>query len=667
VKFDKTTVGNVVTDATTNKITGVEAGTVAADSKDVINGSQLHNTAESIATNLGGGSVVNPDGTVSAPNYAVNGTPVNNVGDAITALDKGWTLQSNGANAGAVKAGDTVDIGTADGESNLAVAKEGNNVKYSLNKDLTLTSVTTGNSVLNNNGLTIANGPSVTSNGIDAGNKVIKNVAAGVKGTDAANVDQLKAASAASKTKVQQGDNIVVTKTTNADGSDNYEVATAKDVKFDKTTVGNVVTDATTNKITGVEAGTVAADSKDVINGSQLHAQGVGVKNIIGGTTVYDPVTGTYTNTNIGGTGKNNINDAIGAVNRAATQAKSTVTQGNNIVVKQTKNADGSNNYQVETAKDVSFEKVSVGNVVIDSKTNKITGVEAGKVAADSKDVVNGGQLYAQGVGVKDIIGGNTTYDPNTGKYINSDIGGTGKNNINDAIGAVRSAATQAKTTVTQGNNIVVKQTKNADGSNNYQVETAKEVNFDKVSVGNVVVDSNTNKITGVEAGKVAANSKDVVNGSQLHASNKKFADALGGGSRVDDLGDITAPNYTIGGNSYNNVGDALGALQEASTNNYNALNNKIDQGFYETNKRIDDVQKRANAGIASVLALENAPFVAGKYTYGVGTGFYGGEQAIGATLRKTADNGRWSLSGGVAGGTTGGTSIRVGISGVID
>ncbi|WP_284087260.1 ESPR-type extended signal peptide-containing protein [Acinetobacter nosocomialis] len=667
VNFDKTTVGNVVTDGTTNKITGVEAGTVAADSKDVINGSQLHNTAQSIANNFGGGSVVNPDGTVSAPTYTVNGTPVNNVGAAISELDKGWNLQTNGANAGAVKAGDTVDIGTADGETNLAVAKDGNSIKYSLNKDLTLNSVTAGNTVINNDGLSIANGPSVTTNGIDGGSKVIKNVAAGVDGTDAANVDQLKAASAASKTKLQQGENIVLTKTTNPDGSDSYVVATAKDVNFDKTTVGNVVTDGTTNKITGVEAGTVAADSKDVINGSQLFAQGEGVRNIIGGTTVYNPVTGTYTNTNIGGTGKDNINDAIGAVNTAATQAKSTVTQGNNIVVTQTKNADGSNNYQVETAKEVNFDKTTVGNVVIDSKTNKITGVEAGTVAADSKDVVNGGQLYAQGVGVKDIIGGNTTYDPTTGKYINNDIGGTGENNINDAIGSVRSAATQAKTSVTQGNNIVVTQTKNADGSNNYQVSTAKEVNFDKTTVGNVVIDSKTNKITGVEAGTVSANSKDAVNGSQLYTTNKKFADALGGVSRVDDLGNITGPTYEIGGSSYNNVGDALGALQEASTNNYNALNNKMDQGFYEANKRIDNVQKHANAGIASVLALENAPFVAGKYTYGVGTGFYGGEQAIGATLRKTSDNGRWSLSGGVAGGTTGGASIRVGLSGVID
>ncbi|MFX6214022.1 hemagglutinin, partial [Acinetobacter baumannii] len=67
----------------------------------------------STASNLGGGAVYNSvTGAVSSPIYTVNGSNLNNVGDAITALDKGWTLQSNGANAGAVKAGDTVDIGT---------------------------------------------------------------------------------------------------------------------------------------------------------------------------------------------------------------------------------------------------------------------------------------------------------------------------------------------------------------------------------------------------------------------------------------------------------------------------------------------------------------------------------------------------------------------------
>ncbi|WP_312057907.1 ESPR-type extended signal peptide-containing protein, partial [Acinetobacter courvalinii] len=182
-------------DAAGNKITNVADGDINPNSKDAINGSQLANNAQSVSDALGGGSTVNPDGTVSAPTYTVNGTNVNNVGAAISELDKGWNLQSNGANSGAVKAGDTVDIGTADGEENLQVAKDGNNIKYSLNRDLKVDSVTAGDTVINNDGMTITGGPSVTKSGIDAAGTTISNVGPGVAGTDAVNVDQLNQAS----------------------------------------------------------------------------------------------------------------------------------------------------------------------------------------------------------------------------------------------------------------------------------------------------------------------------------------------------------------------------------------------------------------------------------------------------------------------------------------
>lgn len=67
------TTGNAVSLTTTgldngsNKITNVADGAVSSTSTDVINGSQLYDTANSIATALGGGSIVNTDGTVSAP------------------------------------------------------------------------------------------------------------------------------------------------------------------------------------------------------------------------------------------------------------------------------------------------------------------------------------------------------------------------------------------------------------------------------------------------------------------------------------------------------------------------------------------------------------------------------------------------------------------------
>ena len=69
---------------------------------------------------------------------------------------------------------------------------------------------------------------------------------------------------------------------------------------------------------------------------------------------------------------------------------------------------------------------------------------------------------------------------------------------------------------------------------------------------------------------------------------------------------------------------------------------------------------------IAAAMALENAPYIPGKYTYAVGAAYHGGENAIGLTLRKTADNGRWSITGGVAAASQGDPSVRIGISGVI-
>ncbi|WP_407478657.1 ESPR-type extended signal peptide-containing protein, partial [Acinetobacter baumannii] len=164
-------------DANGEKVTNVGAGTAATDAVnkgqlDALSTSSNNKTdalGNSTANNLGGGaSYDSTTGAVSSPTYTVNGNNVNNVGDAITALDKGWTLQSNGTNAAAVKAGDTVDIGTVAGETNLKVTKTGNTIQYGLNRDLNIDSVTAGDSKLDTNGLTIAGGPSVTKTGIDA-------------------------------------------------------------------------------------------------------------------------------------------------------------------------------------------------------------------------------------------------------------------------------------------------------------------------------------------------------------------------------------------------------------------------------------------------------------------------------------------------------------------
>ena len=116
-----------------NKILRVAKGDINDTSTDAVNGSQLYAVADSVTNHLGGGATFDSvTGTITAPTYTVNNVDTNNVGAAITELDKGFNLQSNGAGSNAVKAGDIIDIGTADGESNITVIKTGNVIDFGL-------------------------------------------------------------------------------------------------------------------------------------------------------------------------------------------------------------------------------------------------------------------------------------------------------------------------------------------------------------------------------------------------------------------------------------------------------------------------------------------------------------------------------------------------------
>ena len=117
-------------------------------------------------------------------------------------------------------------------DDNIGVVSDGaNNLKVRLAKDLKgLNSVTTGNTVMNSDGLTINGGPKIVKDGIDAGGKKITNVAEGTDGTDAVNVNQLSKAVAGATTKLENGKNTTVTSTTNNDGSKTYKVNLNDDI-----------------------------------------------------------------------------------------------------------------------------------------------------------------------------------------------------------------------------------------------------------------------------------------------------------------------------------------------------------------------------------------------------------------------------------------------------
>ncbi|MBJ9426080.1 trimeric autotransporter adhesin Ata [Acinetobacter seifertii] len=741
-------------------------------------------------------------------------------------------------------------------------------IRIELLKDSKFDSVTTGNTILNNNGLTIKEGPSITKDGINAGGKQITNVADGINAKDAVNKGQL--------------DDLAAKQNATDEAAVKYDDVKTKDKVTLKGKDGTV--------LDNVKAGNISSTSKEAVNGSQIHNISNSIKNSIGGNTVVNP-DGSLTTNNIGGTGRNNINDAISEVKNTATKAKTTVTEGDNIVVKQTVNKDGSTNYEVATKKDLTLNSVTAGDSVlnhngltikdgpsmtkdgINAGGKKITDVSNGVIAQNSKDAVNGGQVHNISTSIKNSIGGNTVVNPD-GSLTTNNIGGTGKNNINDAIksvddkvtngvndltqkglnfGANDQKATQGKAVhrklgdtinivgganpetaedKTSGENIITRTTE--DG---VKIEMLKDVKFDSVNVGGHIlnqqgliikggpsitingidagskqitnvadgvnakdavnkgqldkqinevkdqigkdigklsdhavqydkdkngnvdknsvtlgggdkgtnlknvadgkvaegskdavnggqlwnvqnqVDKNLNDIKniqnnidnisngkaglvqqqkpndeitvgkdtggtsvnmagkdgdrvvqGVKDGEIKAGSNQAVNGGQIHNISDSIKNSIGGNTSVNSDGSITTKN--IGGTGKDNINDAIGTLNQSNQelgNKITNLGDQLQQVFYDTNKRIDDVEKKANAGIAAAMALENAPFVAGKYTYAVGAAYHGGENAVGVTLRKTSDNGRWSITGGVAAASQGEPSVRIGISGVIN
>ncbi|QXC10862.1 YadA-like family protein [Acinetobacter nosocomialis] len=677
-------------DAAGNTISNVAAGTNATDAVnkgqlDALSTSSNTKTdalGNSTANNLGGGaSYDSTTGAVSSPTYTVNGNNVNNVGDAITALDKGWTLQSNGANAAAVKAGDTVDIGTVAGESNLKVTKTGNTIQYGLNRDLNIDSVTAGDSKLDSNGLTIAGGPSVTTAGIDAGNQKITNVAAGTNATDAVNKGQLDH-------------------------------------------VDNRVTQVT-NTTASIFGGGAKANTDGSISNPTYNVAGTSANNVGDALTALDKaVTDAGTAANAGWTVSAN-GDAATAKN-IKPNGKVNFTGDDNLTVAQTSQTDNEGNIKVALNKNLKVDSVTTGTTVIDTTGVKVgdnvqlgttgliiaggpsittSGISAGNktisnVAAgvSSTDAVNKGQLDSAISSINNNVGALANsavqYDKNSDGSVNKDSitlagGANGTTIKNVANGTI---AEGSKDAVNGGQlwNVQQQVDKNTGDISNLQTDISninngksglvQQANKDAaITVGkdtggtqvNVAGTAGDRTVTGVKAGAVTATSKDAVNGSQLNTTNQALVNYLGGGAGYDNITQsFSNPTYNVGDKSYNNVGDAIGALNQADqtlNTKIDNVSNKLEQAFYATNQRIDDVEKRANAGIAAAMALENAPFVAGKYTYAVGAAYHGGENAVGVTLRKTADNGRWSLTGGVAAASQGDPSVRIGISGVID
>ena len=193
------------------------------------------------------------------------------------------------------------------------------------------------------------------------------------------------------------------------DASGNYSQITTKGAKLGKVIV------AEDGKITGVAAGALTADSTDAVNGSQLKQTNDNVASnteAIGNlNTRVDGLDDRVTsNTEAIGTLNTRVDGLDNRVTNVESLAKqhTTVEAGNNITVTETTNTDGGKKYTVGMAKDITVDSVKVGDKTyvseagLNANGNKVTQVADGNIDKDSKDAVNGGQLYATNQLVKE-------------------------------------------------------------------------------------------------------------------------------------------------------------------------------------------------------------------------------------------------------------------------
>ncbi|MEF5479107.1 YadA-like family protein [Escherichia coli] len=501
------------------KIVNVKNGAIKADSHDAINGSQLYAISDSIAKRLGGGSSVNPDdGTVNAPTYNLKNGNKNNVGSALTVLDEN-TLQWDQIKGkySAVHGSSTTSVITDVANGTISAASKdavNGSQLYDLQQDALL---------WNGTAFSAAHGTEATSK--------ITNVTAGnltASSTDAVNGSQLKTTN----------DNVTTNTTNIATNTTNITNLTDSvgDLKDDSLLWNKAAgafsaahgTEAT-SKITNLLAGKISSNSTDAINGSQLYGVADSFTSYLGGgADISDTgvLSGpTYT---IGGTDYTNVGDALAAINTSFS-----TSLGDALLW------------------DATAGKFSAKHG-INNAPSVITDVANGAVSSTSSDAINGSQLYGVSDYIADALGGNAVV--NTDGSITTPtyaIAGGSYNNVGDALEAIDTTLDDALLWDTTANG----------GNGAFSAAHGK--------------DKTASVITNVANGAVSATSSDAINGSQLYSTNKYIADALGGDAEVNADGTITAPTYTIANTDYNNVGEALDALDN------NALLWDEDAGAY--------------------------------------------------------------------------------------
>ncbi|ECT0783689.1 autotransporter adhesin SadA [Salmonella enterica subsp. enterica serovar Anatum] len=558
-------VGNSTTQ---RQITYVAKGDINSTSTDAVTGAQIYSLSQSVADRLGGGASVNSDGTVNALLYEVGTGIYNNVGSALSALNTSIT------NTEASVAGLAEDALLWDDSTSAFSASH------------------TGNA------------------------SKITNLAAGTlaaDSTDAVNGSQLFATNenvsqnttdiAANTTSINQNTTDIATNTTNINSlSDSVTTLTDDALLWDAASGAfSAKHNGSDSKITNLAAGTLAADSTDAVNGSQLFATNENVSqnttDIAANTTsINQNTTDIATNT----TSINNLSNSVTTLtddallwdvdtsafnaNRNGSASKIINVAAGDLSEDSTDAVNGSQLYETNQKVDQNTSAIadintSITNLSSDnlswnettssfsashgsSTTNKITNVAAGELSEESTDAVNGSQLFET----------NEKVDQNT-----TDIAANTTNITQNS-----TAIENLNTSVSDINTSITGLTDNA-------LLWDEDIGAFSANHG-----GSTSKITNVAAGALSEDSTDAVNGSQLYETNQKVdqntsaiadintsitnlgTDAL---SWDDEEGAFSASHGTSGTNKITNV--AAGEIASDSTDAVNGSQ------LYETNMLI--------------------------------------------------------------------------------
>ncbi|ASL44579.1 Adhesin Ata autotransporter [Burkholderia sp. AD24] len=506
---------------------------------DAVNVSQL----KGVTSALGGGSAVNADGTIKAPTYTVQGQTANDVGTAFSKID-GATTKNTGdittinsninnlqkdslqwnATAGAFDAkhgtsatNKIIDVAAGTLSASSTDAVNGSQL-YATNQNVSNVTNTVNN-ITNGGGVKYFHTNSTGADSSATGNNAIA-------------VGQSAQSAGAEGVAMGKGANV----------SGQYSVALGSSSTADRDNTVSLGSAAYQRQVVNMAKGT--ADT-DAVNVSQLK----GVTSALGGGTAVNAdgtiKAPTYT---VQGQTANDVGTALSKIDGATTKNTGDITTINNNI----------NNLQKDSLQwDTAAGSFSAKHGT--SATNKIANVAAGTAATDA---VNLGQLTAASASEAAALGGGSTVNADgtitKPKYkvdgkdavgvdgavaaldgridgVAGDVTNISNNINNGTIGLVQQASKGAKLTVG----------KDTDGS-----------------VVDFLGTAGARQLTNVAKGAVNATSVDAINGSQLFGTAQSAADAFGGGSTVDANGKVTKPKYNIGGSDYNNVGDALSAVQ---------------------------------------------------------------------------------------------------------